>query len=76
MMTSLKVHDLRASKGKKKWLQLHVDTPSEACAAVEAGITILSCEPDHNLEAIRRSAPSAFLSDGMPDGDGGAPHSR
>lgn len=68
MITSLKVHDLRVSKGKKKWLQLHVDTPSEASAAVEAGITILSCEPDHNLEGIRRSAPSAFLSAGMPHG--------
>src|SRR6478672_2317039 len=62
------VHDLHRQKGTRKWLQIHVDTPVEAAAAVEAGITILSCEPDHNLEAIRRIAPSAFLSVGMPHG--------
>jgi 3-methyl-2-oxobutanoate hydroxymethyltransferase len=67
-MTRPTVHELRAAKGTRKWLQLHVDTPSEATAAVEAGITILSCEPDHHLEGIRRAAPTAFLSVGMPHG--------
>ena len=62
------VHDLRASKGRKKWLQLHVDTPAEGAAAVEAGITLLSCELDHHLEEMRRWAPSAFLSACMPHG--------
>lgn len=68
MTTPPTVHALLASKGRKKWLQLHVDTPAEAAAAVEAGITLLSCEPDHHLEGIRRLAPSAFLSAGMPHG--------
>jgi len=68
MITRPTVYDLRSSKGRQKWLQIHVDTPAEAAAAVEAGITILSCEPDHQLEAIRGSAPSAFLSAGMPHG--------
>jgi len=68
MTTRPTVYDLRASKGRQKWLQIHVDTPAEAAAAVEAGITILSCEPDHHLEGVRRSAPSAFLSAGMPHG--------
>jgi 3-methyl-2-oxobutanoate hydroxymethyltransferase len=68
------VHELQASKGHTKWLQIHVDTPAEAAAAVEAGITILSCEPDHHLEGIRRAAPSAFLSAGMPHGAVSSPH--
>lgn len=62
------VHDLLRSKGTTKWLQIHVDSAAEAEAAVEAGVVILSCEPDHNLESIRAEAPSAFLSAGMPHG--------
>lgn len=62
------VYDLLQQKGQQKFLQLHVDTPLEAAAAIEAGIQILSCEPDHQLEAIRREAPTAFLSAGMPHG--------
>lgn len=62
------VHDLQRSKGRRTWLQLHVDNAAEAAAAVEAGIVILSCEPDHHLEGIRAAAPTAFLSVGMPHG--------
>jgi len=62
------VYDLLQQKGRQKFLQLHVDTPAEAAAAIEAGIQILSCEPDRNLEAIRRAAPTGFLSAGMPHG--------
>ncbi|MBX5230642.1 3-methyl-2-oxobutanoate hydroxymethyltransferase [Rhizobium sp. NLR9b] len=62
------VHDLQSQKGSRKWLQLHVDNAEEAAAAVECGITILSCEPDHNLEAIRSAVPFAFLSVGMAHG--------
>lgn len=68
------VYDLHSQKGSRKWLQLHVDSPAEAVAAWEAGITILSCEPDHNLEGIRASAPAAFLSVGMPHGAVSSPH--
>ncbi len=62
------VYDLHRSKGHRKWLQLHVDNAAEAAAAVEAGVVILSCEPDLHLEPIRAAAPSAFLSVGMPHG--------
>ncbi|MEQ1956613.1 3-methyl-2-oxobutanoate hydroxymethyltransferase [Mesorhizobium yinganensis] len=62
------VHDLRSQKGRRKWVQLHVDTPAEAAAAEAADIVILSCEPDHNLGPIRAAAPSAFISAGMPHG--------
>ena len=74
MNRRLTVHDLHRSKGTTKWVQLHVDTPAEAAAAVEAGIVILSCEPDPHLEGIRREAPHAFISVGMPHGAVAAPH--
>lgn len=62
------VYDLNRLKGHQKWLQVHVDSAAEAAAAVAAGITIVSCEPDHTLEPIRAAAPFAFLSAGMPHG--------
>lgn len=68
MSRKMTVYDLHSQKGKKKWLQVHVDNAAEAAAAVEAGISILSCEPDHQLEDMRAAAPSAILSVGMPHG--------
>lgn len=68
MLKRTTVHDLLRQKGHTKWLQLHVDSGAEAAAAVAAGITILSCEPDHTLEPIRAAAPAAFISAGMPHG--------
>lgn len=62
------VFDLHNGKGQRKWLQIHVDNAAEAAAAAEAGIDIISCEPDHHLEGIRREAPHAFISVGMPHG--------
>ena len=50
------VFDLHNGKGQRKWLQIHVDNAAEAAAAAEAGIDIISCEPDHHLEGIRREA--------------------
>lgn len=66
--SKITVHDLLASKGRRKWVQIHVDSPAEAAAAEAAGIRIISCEPDHSLEAIRRAAPQALISAGMPHG--------
>lgn len=67
-MAKLSVYDLLVSKGQRHWVQLHVDNAQEAAAALAANIQILSCEPDHNLEAIRAAAPTAFISAGMPHG--------
>jgi len=67
------VHDLQSEKGRRKWLQLHVDNAEESAAAVECGIAILSCEPDHHLEGIRAAVPFAFLSVGMPHGTVASP---
>lgn len=68
MRKKTNIHDLLAAKGRMKWVQLHVESASEAAAAEEAGISILSCEPDHTLEGIRKAAPAAFISAGMPHG--------
>lgn len=69
----LSVFELLSSKGKRTWVQVHVDTPDEARAAEEAGIRILSCEPDHTLEQIRAAAPAALVSAGMPHGAAATP---
>lgn len=68
MTRRITVQDLHSLKGKRKWLQLHVDSGPEAAAAVTAGVDILSCEPDHTLEPIRAAAPFAFIGAGMPHG--------
>ncbi|MCB1333007.1 MAG: 3-methyl-2-oxobutanoate hydroxymethyltransferase [Roseivivax sp.] len=67
------IHHLLSRKGRQKWVQLHVDSGAEAEAAAEAGIVILSCEPDHTLEPIRAAAPLAFVSAGMPHGQVSSP---
>ncbi|NEY90816.1 3-methyl-2-oxobutanoate hydroxymethyltransferase [Tabrizicola oligotrophica] len=73
MTAKTNVHDLLAAKGKRKWVQLHVDSAAEAAAAEAAGIVILSCEADHTLAAVRAAAPSAFISAGMPHGAAATP---
>lgn len=68
MTAKTTVHELLRAKGSRKWVQLHVDTPAEAAAAVAAGIVVLSCEADHTLPALRAAVPTALLSAGMPHG--------
>ena len=67
------VFDLLSLKGKKKWPQVHVNNGQEALAAVEAGIDIISCEPDV-LQSIRFNAPKAFLSVGLKHGSVHSPN--
>ena len=62
------VFDLWSQKGKKKWPQTHIDTAKEAEAAYKAGIEIISCEPDHHFNDVRKVAPTAFLSVGLKHG--------
>lgn len=73
MAAKTNVHDLLRAKGSRKWVQLHVDSASEAAAAEAAGIVILSCEADHTLPGIRAAAPSALISAGMPHGTSATP---
>lgn len=62
------IYDLRLQKGKRKWVQVHVDSAAEAMAAFDAGIEIIGCEPDSTFESIRAAVPNAFLQAGMPHG--------
>lgn len=61
-------YDFTSQKGRKKWVQLHVDSGAEAAAAISAGVLLLGCESDHILDAVRAAAPEAFVQAGMPHG--------
>jgi 3-methyl-2-oxobutanoate hydroxymethyltransferase len=62
------VYDLLQLKGKKKFLELHVDDDLEAAAAEEAGIDIFTCEVGDMLPRIRAAAPTAFIQAGSIQG--------
>ena len=68
MGDQISVYDLHSAKGRKKWVQVHVLSGAEAAAAIDAGVKIISCRPDHTLEPIRAVAPNAFISAGFPHG--------
>jgi len=72
-MPKTTVATLLQAKGERKWVQVHVDSAAQAAAAEAAGITILSCEADHTLPAIRAAAPMALISAGMPHGSSATP---
>ena len=67
------VFDLWSQKGKKKWPQTHIDNTKEAEAAYQAGIEIISCEPNHHFQEVRKVAPTAFLSVGLRHGSVSSP---
>ena len=73
MTAKINVHDALAAKGRRKWVQLHVDNAAEAAAAEAVGIRILSCEAVATLPGIRAAAPSALISAGMPHGAAASP---
>ncbi len=62
------VYDLLQLKGKKKFLELHVDDEHEAAAAEEAGIDIFTCEVGEMLPRIRAAAPHTFIQAGSMQG--------
>ena len=61
MIRRMTLADLRALKGKRQILTLHVDDDREAEAAASAGIEMLTCEVDAMLPRIRASAPAVFI---------------
>jgi len=67
-MTAPTVAALRAHKGKRQILTMHVDSGSEAAAAAEAGIEMFTCEIDEKLPAIRAAAPGVFIQAGARQG--------
>lgn len=62
------VSSLRALKGKRQILTMHVDTAAEAAAAAEAGIDMFTFEVDERLEGVRAAAPDVFIQAGYPQG--------
>jgi 3-methyl-2-oxobutanoate hydroxymethyltransferase len=62
------VYDLLQQKGKRKFLEMHVDDAPEAAAAQEARIDILTCEVDEKLAGIRQAAPHLFIQASGPRG--------
>lgn len=60
--------DLRALKGKRQILTMHVDNAEEAAAAAEAGIDMFTFEVDDRLEGVRAAAPDVFIQAGYPQG--------
>jgi hypothetical protein len=54
------VANLRALKGVRQLLTLHVDNVEEAMAASEVGIDMINCEVDEKLPPIRAAAPRHF----------------
>jgi 3-methyl-2-oxobutanoate hydroxymethyltransferase len=62
------VADLRALKGNRQILTIHVDTVAEASAAAEAGIDMFTCEADENLPRFRAAAPGVFIQAGPGQG--------
>lgn len=62
------IADLRALKGRRQILTLHVDSPAEAMAAAEAGIDMFTGEVNAMTAALRAAAPGVFLQCSFPQG--------
>lgn len=62
------VADLRALKGQRQILTMHVDSAPEAEAAAEAGIEMFTSEVDERFAAIRAAAPGVFIQAGYAQG--------
>ncbi|WP_299503978.1 3-methyl-2-oxobutanoate hydroxymethyltransferase [Cypionkella sp.] len=60
--------DLRALKGKRQILTMHVEDDREAAAAASAGIEMFTCEVDAMLPRIRAAGPTAFIQAAHPQG--------
>ncbi len=68
-MTRLTMHDIRAAKGQRKLIQLNVDGPDQARAAVAAGIDIIVNGEAARWPAIRAAAPDTHLCLSLRYGD-------
>jgi 3-methyl-2-oxobutanoate hydroxymethyltransferase len=68
-MTRLTMQDIRAAKGRRKLIQLNVDGPDQARAAVVAGIDIIVNGEAARWPAIRAAAPDTHLCLSLRYGD-------
>lgn len=68
MTRRITLADLRALKGKRQILTMHVEDDREAEAAASAGIEMFTCEVDAMLPRIRAASPAAFIQAAHPQG--------
>ncbi|WP_411037504.1 3-methyl-2-oxobutanoate hydroxymethyltransferase [Shinella sp. BYT-45] len=68
MTRVLTVADLRALKGVRQILTMHVDSAAEAAAASEVGIEMFTSEVDAELPKLRAAAPNVFIQAGHAQG--------
>lgn len=68
-MTRLTMHDIRSAKGLRKLVQLNVDGPDQASAAVAAGVDIIVNGEAARWPAIRAAAPDTHLCLSLRYGD-------
>lgn len=68
MQTRPTVASLKALKGRRQILTVHVETAAEAAAAAEAGIDMFTFEVDERLPAVRAAAPGVFIQAGYRQG--------
>jgi 3-methyl-2-oxobutanoate hydroxymethyltransferase len=73
MTRRLTMHDMRAAKGRQKLVQLNVDGPDQARAAVAAGIDIIVNGEAARWPAIRAAAPDTHLCLSLRYGDQASP---
>lgn len=68
MQTRPTVASLKALKGRRQILTVHVETAAEAAAAAEAGVDMFTFEVDERLPAVRAAAPGVFIQAGYRQG--------
>lgn len=62
------VASLRALKGKRQILTVHVENAAEAAAAAEAGIEMFTFRVGERLPSVRAAAPGVFIQAGYAQG--------
>lgn len=62
------VASMRALKGKRQILTMHVESAAEAAAAAEAGIEMFTFEVDARFASVRAAAPNVFIQAGYQQG--------
>jgi hypothetical protein len=68
-MARLTVYDFLAAKGQRKLIQMNVDGPDQARAAVAAGVDIIVNGEAARWPAIRAAAPDTHLCLSLRYGD-------
>lgn len=68
-MTRLTMYDFQAAKGQRKLIQMNVDGPDQARAAVAAGVDIIVNGEAARWPAIRAAAPDTHLCLSLRYGD-------